>query len=117
MSFLVINNPYTEIMEYVKFGFYIGLRNVEGTRCHHLAYVTENVHFQIWIEDGAQFVPRKLVVTYRNEPEAPQYTAIFSDWDFAPRLAKYLFVPKIPADAVKIDFLEIRELPSGELND
>lgn len=112
MSFLVISNPYTEIMEYVKFGFYIGLRNVEGTRCHHLAYVTENVHFQLWVEDGAQFVPRKLVVTYRNEPEAPQYTAIFSDWDFSPRLAKYLFVPKIPADAVKIEFLELQALKS-----
>ncbi len=113
MSFLVINNPYTEIMEYVKYGFYIGLRNVEGTRCHHLAYVTENVHFQLWVEDGAQFVPRKLVVTYRNEPEAPQYTAIFSDWDFSPRLAKYLFIPKIPADAVKIDFLELQALKSA----
>lgn len=117
MSFLVINNAYTEIIEKVKFGFYIGLRNVQGTRCHHLAFVTDDVHFQIWVEDGAQFVPRKLVVTYRNEPEAPQYTAFISDWDFAPRLSKYLFVPKIPADAVKIDFLEIRELPTGEVND
>ena len=55
-------------------------------------------------------MPRKLVVTYRNEPEAPQYTAIFSNWDFEPRLAKYLFIPKIPADAVKIDFLELQAL-------
>ena len=80
LSIFVTNHPYAEMMEEVEFGFYLGLRHVNGIRCHHMVFVSEHADWQIWIEDGAQYVPRKLVITYKNEPEAPQFTAVFSDW-------------------------------------
>ena len=51
-----------------------------GKRCHHLAFAQEHVDWQVWIEDGAQPLVRKFVITYKDEPGAPQYTAIFFDW-------------------------------------
>jgi hypothetical protein len=34
----------------------------------------------------------------------PQFSAVFSDWDFAPRIAEPPFTPKLPAGTQKIPF-------------
>lgn len=63
----------------VLFGFSVGVTQVEGVRCHHFAFVEQDIDWQIWIEDGTQWVPRKLVITYKTLPGAPQSTAVLSD--------------------------------------
>ena len=78
-------NPYEVLRRDVEFGFYVGLSDVAGTRCHHLAFVEQVIDWQIWIEDGTQLVPRKLVITYKTLPGAPQFEAVFSEWDLATR--------------------------------
>ncbi len=64
----IYQDPYNTLIENVEFGFYVGLHNIDGIRCHHLAFVQKNIDWQIWIEDGNQMVPRKLTITYKNEP-------------------------------------------------
>ena len=82
---------YEAVIEEVQFGFYVGLHDVEGVRCHHLAFVTKYIDWQIWIEDGLQMVPRKILITYKELPESPQYQAILTDWDLNARLPDVLF--------------------------
>jgi hypothetical protein len=89
----------------VQTGDYLGLHQVRGQLCHHLAFTQDNVDWQIWIEDGYEIVPCKLIVTYKNLPEAPQYTAYFSDWNFSPRLPDRLFKFVVPDGASEIEFL------------
>jgi hypothetical protein len=43
-------------------------------------------------------------ITYKNLPAKPQFTAVFSDWDFAPRIAEPVFTPELPPGAHKISF-------------
>ena len=59
--------------------------DVDGVRCHHLAFVERDIDWQVWIEDGTRRTPRKVVITYKSIPGAPQFSAVLSDWDFATR--------------------------------
>jgi hypothetical protein len=91
LSDLVYPDIYEAVIGDIQFGFYVGLHEVEGVRCHHLAFVTKYIDWQIWIEDGLQMVPRKIVITYKALPESPQYQAILTDWDLDARLPDVLF--------------------------
>ena len=110
LSDLIFSDPYSSLMENVHFGLYVGLHSVNGIRSHHLAFVKKHIDWQIWIEDGKQPVPRKIVITYKTLPGSPQYTAVFSEWDLATQLPDSLFVVDAPAisQAEQIEFLEHR---------
>ncbi len=87
-------------------GIYVGESLVNGIICHHLAFTQDNLDWQIWIEKGEQPLPRKLVITYKQAPSSPQYSAILSNWNFDPISAQdpvFSFQPSTDAD--KIDFL------------
>jgi len=88
---LVYQDPYQILIENAQFGFYAGLHNVVGVRCHHLAFIQKDIDWQIWIEDGKQLVPRKIVITYKNVPESPQFSAVLSEWDLDAHLPDTLF--------------------------
>jgi hypothetical protein len=63
--------------------------------------------WQIWIENGPQLTPCKLVITYKNQLSQPQFAAVFSDWDFAPRVAEPVFTPELPPGTEKIPFATV----------
>jgi len=113
LSDLLYSDPYAILKRYADFGAYLGEHVVDGTRCHHLAFVAPNVDWQIWIEDGSEVVPCKMVITYKNLPGAPQFEATFSDWDFGARLIDAQFAPKVPPGTAKIDFLPAQFGPAS----
>ncbi|CAI8767850.1 DUF2092 domain-containing protein [Methylococcus capsulatus] len=106
LSDLLYSDPYATLKQHVVFGFQAGMSDVEGTPCHHLAFVGKNVDWQLWIEDGKLPLPRKLVITYKTLPGAPQYMAVLSDWDFATHLPDSAFSAVIPPKADRIGFLK-----------
>ncbi len=109
----VYADPYDALTGFVDSGFWVGLSLVDGTRCHHLAFSQETIDWQIWIEDGPRPVPRKLVITYKDEPGAPQYTARLSRWDLQPRLSNHYFEFHPPIGADEIEFMAVpADLPA-----
>lgn len=102
---LVYSHPAAIIEENVETAFLAGTHEFDGRTLHHVAARQENIDWQIWIEDGRQVVPRKLVITYKDEPGAPQYSALLTDWDFSPRLADRLFRFEAPDGVDRIEFL------------
>jgi hypothetical protein len=105
LSDFVTGSFYEGVTSNIETGDYLGLHQVGDRLCHHLAFTQSNIDWQIWIADGYEVVPCKLVITYKNLPESPQYTAYFSDWDFAPRLPDRLF-NFVPTDGVgQIEFV------------
>ena len=104
---LVYPDLYEALIDNVQFGIYVGLHDVEGIRCHHLAFVEKYIDWQIWVEDGMQMVPRKIVITYKAQLESPQYAVILSDWDMNARFSDILFDVEMAALANldKIQFL------------
>lgn len=85
----------------VKVGLVVGDSEIDGVQTDHLAFRQADVDWQLWVEKGANALPRKLVITTRYETGDPQYQAVLH-WDLKPKLdAKtFTFVP--PAGAEKI---------------
>lgn len=57
--------------------------------------------WQLWIEEGARPLPCKMVITNKDDPAMPQYTAVLH-WDTqaTPAAADLAFAP--PPDAQRI---------------
>lgn len=102
---LLVNDPYASATAGIQGGAYFGRVEVLGTPCQHIAFSTDRVDWQLWIEDGPKPLPRKLVITYKQEANAPQYTAIFSDWKLKSGLPDKIFVFTPPKGSARIDIL------------
>ncbi|HIK44734.1 MAG TPA: DUF2092 domain-containing protein [Leptolyngbyaceae cyanobacterium M65_K2018_010] len=105
LSDFVTGSFYEGVTTNIQTGDYLGLHQVGDQLCHHLAFTQANVDWQIWIADGFEIVPCKLLITYKNLPESPQYTAYFGEWVFEPRLPDRLFNFVPPAGTSQIEFV------------
>jgi hypothetical protein len=70
-----------------------------------LAGRTETVDYQVWITEGAQPLPLRVVLTYKNAEGQPQFQAHFSDWNLSPEIQDSQFAFAPPEGARKISFL------------
>jgi len=107
---LIVSDPYHSAIAKVTAGNDLGLAMILGVSCEHLAFVQDSIDWQIWIDAGAKPVPRKIVITYKDEEASPQYTALFSNWDLDVKLPDSEFAFEAPAGAAKIDVAEIKNL-------
>ncbi len=100
---LLFADPYASLTERVESGVYVGRHSVNGELCHHLLFTQENVDWQIWIDSGAKPLPRKVVITRKNEQGAPEYVAEISGWNLAPSVSDDAFSFHAPAGARAVD--------------
>lgn len=106
---LIYKNAYEILMQDVTSGFVVGNTVVEGVRCDHLAFRAPHVDWQIWIQEGDEPLPRKLVITSTDVAGAPQFSVVMTDWNLAPDLDDRTFEFTPPAEAKRIDFLPLGE--------
>ena len=92
----------------IKHSLYVGLHKVRGVPCHHLSFEGENVQLQVWIKTGDKPMPLKVVLTHKNLPAAPQWSAYLFDWNFSPQLPDKLFAFTSPEGAEKIKFVPLK---------
>jgi hypothetical protein len=104
----LFSDPHKTLMKNVEAGIYVGPGDVNGVNCQHLAFVEKYIDWQIWIEDGKEPIPRKVVITYKTMPGSPQYIAVLSDWNFEKSLPDSLFSADLPKDAKHIDFIKLK---------
>jgi hypothetical protein len=88
---LAVSDPYTSSMKNVTAGGYFGDEPVLGVSCRHVGFSTDQIDWQLWVADGPQPLPQKLVITYKNEAQTPQYIAIFTKWNLTDRAADLAF--------------------------
>ncbi len=74
---LLLNEPCAK-MKY-EAAYYVGKSKVGGASCDHLFFQGANVDWQLWVDD-ASGLPRKMVITEKKLPMAPQFTATLADW-------------------------------------
>ncbi len=111
---LLFSDPYKTLTAEVQSGTHLGRRSVDGHNCHHLLFRQERINWQAWIDTDAAAVPRKLVITYKDEPGSPTFTGRLDQWDLSPKLAEDLFEFKPPAGATKVDMAELLAERQGE---
>ena len=106
---IISADPYKSVMETTTGGFIVGNSMVGGKECTHLAFTAQYVDWQIWISNDDPALPCKIVINYKQIEGVPQYQATFSNWNLNPDLSKSTFEPKLPEDAVKIDFINLKK--------
>ena len=97
------SDVYGSLTEGAEYTSYLGIHQVEDSPCHHLAFANEWLEWQLWIAAEGEPLPRKLVITYIDEPGEPKYTARFLSWNLSPRLEDDLFIFKAPEGAHKME--------------
>jgi hypothetical protein len=112
---LLLSNPYKVLIEGVLEAKDIGHGVIDGVECQHLAFRNEDVDWQLWVQLGANPIPRQYIITSKTVASAPQYRIRISDWktDVAP--ANDAFVFKAPDGAKAVSAEAIRdfdELPA-----
>lgn len=99
------DDPAARLLGDVKSAFVVGPGDVGGKTCQHLAFSTSTLDWQVWIDAGEKPLPCKVVITYRQRPSAPQYAAVFSEWEFPRSIDDDEFVAALPEKAHRVEFL------------
>jgi hypothetical protein len=107
LSDLAFPDPYQTLIGQVYSGTDLGLHDVNGVKCHHLAFRQPSIDWQIWIEDSDQALPRKMVITYKDRAGVPQYVAFLDKWNLSPQVTDSTFTFTPPADAKRQDLVPI----------
>jgi hypothetical protein len=93
---------------------YVEPASIAGVPCDHLAFRGDQADLQLWVEQGDQPLPRRLVITYKNAEGQPQFWAQFSDWNLSPDVADSRFVFTPPEGAAKIAFAARKPVQARE---
>ena len=104
LAAMLLSRLPAELQERVRSVDYVELTAVDGIPAHHIAARTDTVDVQLWVTDGAQPLPRRVVLTYKNEPGQPQFSAEFSKWNLAPAIDEALFAVQAPPELQKVAF-------------
>jgi hypothetical protein len=101
-------DPYAVLTAGVTYGRYLGLHQAAGVACHHLAFSQPTIEWQVWIDAGEHPLPRKLVISYVQEPGEPQYSAVIRRWNLDAKVPEGLFTFEAPEGAQKVDASAMR---------
>ena len=82
---------------------HIGFATVDGVETDQFAFRQGAVDWQIWIERGDRPMPRRLVITSREEEGQPQFSSDLT-WNANPRFSNATFAFSPPAQARQIRF-------------
>lgn len=108
---LIYKNAFEILMADVTSGFVVGQSVVDGQRCDHLAFRSPEVDWQIWVQEGSQPLPRKLVITTKDVAGMPQFAVMMTHWELAPTFTEAIFEFTPPSDAKPVEFMSLD--PSG----
>ena len=87
----------TALPEQVRVADYVEAASIAGVPCDHLALRGDEADMQVWVAQGQQPLPRRVVITYRHADGRPQFWAQFSDWNLVargPRLPVRLYAAR-----------------------
>jgi hypothetical protein len=102
------DDPAARLLADVQSAFVVGPADVLGTTTTQLAFSTSTLDWQIWIDADGDPLPRKVVITYRDRPSAPQYAAVFSNWEFPRSIEDARFEAELPDDASEVEVVAVR---------
>jgi hypothetical protein len=109
LSDLAASDPCQLVHRQATYGGYVGIGDVNGVDCDHVAFSSPKADFQLWLARSGKPIPRKVVINYRGLPGSPEYIALLSDWKFPEKIPSSRFRPNLPKDVQRIEFLKIKE--------
>jgi hypothetical protein len=77
---------------------------IAGVATDHVFLRGDGTDLQLWIPSEGEPLPRRIVITYRQEEGQPQFRGSFTDWNLSPELPDDLFTLTPEDGAEKIPF-------------
>lgn len=102
-----------QLLDGVKRGLLVGSEQIDGQTCDHLAFREASVDWQLWVSQGQQALPCKLVITTRYTLGDPQYQATMK-WNTDAQFAADHFAFVADKEATRIPFTTDRAAPKKE---
>lgn len=87
-----------------KSGYYVGEAFIDDVKCDHLALRDDSTDVQVWIAQGEEPVPRRIVIRHRNAEGQPRVWVEMTDWNFSPEPSDDRFTLALPPQAHRADF-------------
>jgi hypothetical protein len=81
----------------------VGPATIDGVATDHFAFREDDVDWEVWIQQGDQPLPKKLVIVDRTDPSRPTFTARLN-WQINPNFtdADFAFVPDANAKKIQL---------------
>jgi len=106
LAMMLLSTLPSELDKLVVSADYVETTTITDVPCDHLAVRTaKGVDFQVWVAQGNEPLPRRIVITYKDEAGQPQFWADLSNWNLAPEISDALFTFTPPDGANRIQFL------------
>jgi hypothetical protein len=87
----------------------VGLANVHGVPCDQYVYRQDGMDWQLWIQRGAQALPRRLVVTSTRSDARLQVVEDY-DWTLNPPLTANAFVFSPSPGEIAVPLARLKEV-------
>ncbi len=105
---LLMTNSYEELMKGVYDSKDLGSGFVNGKECDSLAFRKDDVDFQIWVAQGEQPYPCRLVITSSKVKGGPEYSIQIRDWKSGEGVPADDFAFKNTTNAEKADVNDLK---------
>ena len=92
--------------------FYVATDKIGGESCEHYALRQPLVDWQVWIREGEDALPCKLVITSTSDPAMPQVAAVYH-WQPGNAPAADAFTFRPPQGVAKIQFEPLKVAASS----
>jgi hypothetical protein len=113
---LLVSDPYASAKRTMRTGEYVGLEKVGGVPCHHLAFTADGLDWELWVDAGAEPVPRQLKIVYRGSESVPSVCVRGIHWTFPAALPDDRLELSVPVGAKEMtpeELLSTIELGGG----
>jgi len=111
----LLSKPYDALIDGVLEAKDVGRGVIDGVECEHLAFRNNDFDWQLWVQLGANPIPRQYIITSKTVAGAPQYRIRVSDWktDVAPGAESFAFKAPEGAKAIAVEAVrDFDELPA-----
>lgn len=92
---------------------YLGPTKIGNVDVDQYAFRQPGLDWQIWIQRGAQPLPRKLLLTTTDDPARPEHEIVM-DWNLGARHTDSEFAFHPPKDSTKIAIVDVQTMRARE---
>lgn len=114
LSQLIDRQMAANLPSQIRSAAYVEQSSIAGVPCDQIALRGEDADMQLWVAQGDEPLPQRVVITYKRLDGRPQFWAQFADWNMKPKVSDKLFSVTPPEGAVKIEFAAQQMLQPGK---
>ena len=97
------DGSHADRIQALRSAYNVGPATIDGVKTDHYAFREDNVDWEVWIQQGDQPFPKKVVIVDRNDPAKPTFIARLQ-WTLNPAFtdADFAFVPDANAKKIQL---------------